>query len=75
MSIQINDIVDILYSKYRLPKSELGKILRSQFKVARIAINAKEDIEVPIMYIGTFKPTPFRLKQLKKKEDECNKEV
>jgi len=75
MSIGIEDIVEILYCKYKLPKSELGKIVRSQFKVARIEINAKGDVEVPLMYIGTFKPTPFRIKQLKKKGDEYSKQI
>lgn len=74
MSIQIKDIVDILYLKYNLPKSELAKMVRSQFKVARQAINEKGDKEVTLMYIGTWKPTPFRLKQLKQ-QNECKGEI
>ena len=73
MNIQIDDIIDMLYNKYNIPRSEIGKIIRSPFKVLRSSIIEKSDKEVDLMYIGTFKPTPFRLKQLKeKKEDVSN---
>lgn len=74
MNTGIDDIAEILYAKYNIPKSEIAKILRSPWKVLRNAINAKGDKEVPIMYIGTFKPTPFRIKQLNKEKNEVVKE-
>lgn len=77
MSIQINDIIDLLYYKYKdVSKADIARITKSQFKLLKNTIKIKGDKKVNIIYIGKFKPTPYRAKQLKDlKENEVVKEA
>ena len=65
MNIQINDIIDLLHNKYKLPRTIIARIVRSQFKLASNIIRLKGSKTINYMYLGKFKPTPYRLKQLK----------
>lgn len=70
MSIQIEEIIDELHNKYNIPKVDIARIVKSQFKVLKNTIKAKGDKIVNLRYIGKYKPTPFRMKQLNQiKED------
>ena len=69
MSIVIDDIIDELFNKYRLTKPELNGIVKSQFKLLSKTVKAKGSTKVKMMYIGTWKPTTYRLKQLKSNDE------
>lgn len=75
MSIQIEDIIDELYNKYNIPKADIARIVKSQFKVLKNTIKLKEDKVVNVRYIGKFKPTPYRVKQLKEQADVSSRQV
>lgn len=73
MSIQINDIIDLLYYKHNLSKVDIARIVKSQFKVIKNTIKLKGDKKINLIYIGKFKPTPFRVKQLKEQNEGLSK--
>lgn len=75
MSIQIEDIIDELYNKYNIPKADIARVVKSQFKLLKNTIKTKGDKVVNIRYIGKFKPTPFRTKQLKELNERSKGEV
>lgn len=60
----IDDIVDLLHNKYNLPRPEINRIVKSQFKVLAETIKEQNTKVVNMVYLGKFKPTPYRLKQL-----------
>ena len=65
MSKVIDNIIDDLFNKYNLTKPEINRIVKSQFKLLNKTIKSKQDTKVKLMYIGTFKPTTYRLNKLK----------
>lgn len=73
MSIQIDDIINELHNKYNIPREDIARIVKSEFKVLKNTIKEKGDSVVSLIYIGKFKPTPFRLKQLKQQNGEIHK--
>lgn len=74
MSMQIDDIIDELFSKHHgISREDINRIIKSQFRTTRNTINEKSDTTISLMYIGKYKPTPFRIKQLKSFKDEHNK--
>ena len=75
MSIQIEDIIDELYNKYNIPKADIARVVKSQFKLLKNTIKLKEDKVVNLRYIGKYKPTPFRVKQLKELNERSKGEV
>lgn len=73
MSILIEEIIDELCNKYRIPRTDIARIVKSEFKVLKNTIKQKGDKVVNLIYIGKFKPTPFRKKMFKQIEDELVK--
>ena len=63
--ISIEDIVNELYSKYNIPKADLSRIVKSQFKLTKNIIISKGSETCNLIYLGKFKNTKFRSKQLK----------
>lgn len=61
----IEDIIDELYSKYSIPRIDIARMVKAQFKVTNQTIKAKGDKTCNIIFIGKFKNTPYRVKQLK----------
>lgn len=70
MNIQIDDIIDELCNKYNIPRTDISRMVKAQFKVLKNTIKEKGDKKVNLMYLGKFKPTPYRVKQITKIKDE-----
>ncbi len=70
MNTQIEELVDQLYNKHHgVDRADIKRMVGSEFKLIQEVVNLKSDMVVTLMHIGKVKPTPFREKQLKQKED------
>lgn len=68
--INIEDIIDELHSKYNIPRIDISRMVKAQFKVTNQTIKAKGDKTCNLIFIGKFKNTPYRVKQLKQEINE-----
>lgn len=57
--MQINDILDVLKSKYNLPKAELERIIDTQFKVVYDSMNDRSIKSIKLINLGKIKPSTF----------------
>lgn len=75
MSIQIKDVADILYNKHTIPRTDIERMLKSEFKLLANTIRLKGTDKVNLIYLGKWKATPYRLKTIKGEINEVVKEV
>lgn len=68
----IDDIIDELYSKYQLDRTDIARMVKTQFKEISNSIRAKGNKTCNLIYIGKFKNTPYRVKQLKQQIENGN---
>lgn len=69
-------LVDELHKKYGVSKSEINKIIASQFRLIERIITNKECKTISCIYLGKFYPTNFRKRlEVKNKEDESTRKI
>lgn len=69
MAYTIEDVIDELFNKHNIPRVDISRMVKAQFKVTNQTIKVKGDKVCNLIFIGKFKPTPFRLKQLKQQKE------
>lgn len=74
MSIQIKDIADILYNKHAIPRTDIERMLKSEFKLLANTIRLKGIDKVNLIYLGKWRATPYRLKTITKEENVQQRE-
>lgn len=63
--MNIEDVIDLLCNTNDIPRVEIARMVKSQFKVTNLTIKEKGDKVCNLIFIGKFKNTPYRVKQLK----------
>lgn len=61
----IDDVIDQLFETNNLDRVDIGRMVKSQFRVVSSTIRSKGDKTCNLIFVGKFKPTPYRIKQLK----------
>jgi len=63
--MDIEQVIDLLCNTNDIPRADISRMVKSEFKVTFNTVKEKGDKECNLIFIGTFKPTPYRVKQLK----------
>lgn len=61
----IDDVINELFEKHSLSKTDISRMVKSQFKVINKTIKSKSSKTCNLIFIGKYKNTPYRVKQLK----------
>ena len=61
----IEDVIDELCNTSDLSRVDISRMVKSQFKVTNQTIKTKGNKTCNMIFLGKFKNTPYRVKQLK----------
>lgn len=61
----IDDVIDQLFETNNLDRVDIARMVKSEFRVLSSTIRAKGDKTCNLIFVGKFKNTPYRVKQLK----------
>ena len=64
--MRIEDLLDKLKNKYNLPKSELERIIDTQFKVIYDSMENRTIKSIKLANLGKIKPSTFLIKNHEK---------
>lgn len=63
--MDIEEVIDLLCNTNDIPRADISRMVKSEFKVTKNTIKEKGDKTCNLIFIGKFKNTPYRKKQLK----------
>lgn len=63
--MDIEEVIDLLCNTNDIPRADISRMVKSPFKVIKNTIKEKGDKTCNLIFIGKFKNTPYRKKQLK----------
>ena len=63
--MDIEEVIDLLCNTNDIPRADISRMVKSEFKVIKNTIKEKGDKTCNLIFIGKFKNTPYRKKQLK----------
>lgn len=63
--MDIEQVIDLLCNTNDISRADISRMVKSEFKVIKNIIKEKGDKTCNLIFIGKFKNTPYRKKQLK----------
>lgn len=67
--MNIEDVIDLLCNTNDVPRVDIARMVKAQFKVVNTTIKEKGNKTCNLIFIGKFKTTPYRVKQLNKEHE------